>query len=299
MTIIDRSAERRIITIPSQLNLRATVRGTKDPLMVGPTESWWCTRTPQGPGTLRLDRIAPDQIHAAAWGPGQGWMLDQASRLLGLDDELTGLDPIWARRWRTSGMFLGRTDRPWDAVIAGILGQKVQATKARQSRRAIAQRFGTIAPGPRPGRILPAPDIIAELGYADFHPCGVERKRADIIIAVARAFLRFEEFHDLDARSLSHRLQQIHGIGPWTTALVAASSFGDPDAVPVGDFHLPNTVAWALAGEPRADDRRMLQLLEPFRGNRWRIIRLIKRSGSAPKYGPRLSLIDDGLHRGL
>ncbi|MBA3235486.1 MAG: DNA-3-methyladenine glycosylase 2 family protein, partial [Chloroflexi bacterium] len=62
------------------------------------------------------------------------------------------------------------------------------------------------------------------------------------------------------------------------------------DAVSVGDFHLPNLVSFALAGEPRSDDARMLELLEPFRGQRARVIRLLELSGiRIPRYGPRLS----------
>jgi hypothetical protein len=61
--------------------------------------------------------------------------------------------------------------------------------------------------------------------------------------------------------------------------------------VSVGDFHLPNLVAFALAREPRADDARMLELLEPYRGHRARVIRLLELSGiRAPRYGPRLSI---------
>ena len=54
---------------------------------------------------------------------------------------------------------------------------------------------------------------------------------------------------------------------------------GDPDAVPVGDLHLPREIGWALAAEPRANDARMLELLEPYRGNRFRLIRLLLASG--------------------
>ncbi len=86
------------------------------------------------------------------------------------------------------------------------------------------------------------------------------------------------------------RLRSYAGIGPWTAAEVGARALGDPDAVSVGDFHLPNLVAWALAGEPRADDARMLALLEPWRGQRGRVIRLLEASGmAAPRYGPRMS----------
>ena len=37
------------------------------------------------------------------------------------------------------------------------------------------------------------------------------------------------------------------GIGVWTAAEVAQRAWGDADAVSFGDFHIPNTVAWALA----------------------------------------------------
>ncbi len=57
----------------------------------------------------------------------------------------------------------------------------------------------------------------------------------------------------------------------------------------VGDFHLPNLVAWALAREPRGNDERMLQLLEPFRPHRGRVQRLLEVSGiRAPAFGPRM-----------
>jgi 3-methyladenine DNA glycosylase/8-oxoguanine DNA glycosylase len=85
-------------------------------------------------------------------------------------------------------------------------------------------------------------------------------------------------------------LQAFPGIGPWTAAEVGLRAFGDPDAVSIGDFHLPNMVAFALAGEPRGTDERMLELLEPYRGHRGRVIRLLELGGTAaPRYGPRVS----------
>ena len=68
-------------------------------------------------------------------------------------------------------------------------------------------------------------------------------------------------------------------------------ALGDADAVSVGDYHLPNVVAWALAGEPRGDDARMLELLEPYRGHRGRVMRLLLAGGvGPPRRGPRLQL---------
>ncbi|MDH3294814.1 MAG: DNA-3-methyladenine glycosylase 2 family protein [Acidimicrobiia bacterium] len=290
----------RTVDIPPTLNVRDTVRGAKNPVLVGPTEIWWATRTPDGPGTLYMERIRADAIKAEAWGPGAGWLLDQTPRLLGADDDLSGFRPagVIGERWRKAPFRLGRTDRPWDALVGAILGQKVQVSNAVSSRRRLARRFGEPAPGPRQGWILPAPAVVASMGYFDFHPLGVERKRAEILIRVAREMPRLESMSLDDPERVRSRLQQIRGIGPWTSAMVSAAALGDPDAVPVGDYHIPNNVSWLLAREPRGTDTRMLELLEPYRGHRWRVIRLAKAGRGAPKYGPRLSLTGDGLHMG-
>lgn len=89
------------------------------------------------------------------------------------------------------------------------------------------------------------------------------------------------------------RLRSVPGLGVWTAALVQRIAFGDPDPVEVGDFHIPNTVAWALAGEPRGTDERMVELLEPWRGHRGRVVRLLKlHIGGAPKRGARQAIVN-------
>ena len=87
------------------------------------------------------------------------------------------------------------------------------------------------------------------------------------------------------------RLRSIPGVGAWTAAETSRVACGDPDALSLGDFHTPSMVAWALAGEARADDARMLELLEPYRGQRARLVRLLEVAGvRAPSFGPRRPL---------
>ena len=91
-----------------------------------------------------------------------------------------------------------------------------------------------------------------------------------------------------DAR---RRLMALPGVGPWSAAEVALFALGDADAVSVGDYHLPHHVAWALAGEARGTDERMLELLEPYRGHRGRVIRLLEAGAPGPpRFGPRMPL---------
>jgi hypothetical protein len=59
----------------------------------------------------------------------------------------------------------------------------------------------------------------------------------------------------------------------------------------VGDYHLPHVVTFALTGRPRGTDEEMLQLLEPYRGQRGRVQRLLEISGIwPPRFGPRMPL---------
>ena len=92
---------------------------------------------------------------------------------------------------------------------------------------------------------------------------------------------------DREARA---RLRAFPGVGPWTVAEVALRAFGDADAVSVGDYHVPHLVSWALARERRGSDERMLELLQPYRGHRGRVIRLLELGFPPPeRRGPRLA----------
>ena len=95
----------------------------------------------------------------------------------------------------------------------------------------------------------------------------------------------------MGAPEARRRLTAIPGVGPWSAAEVALVALGDADAVSLGDFHLPHQVCWALAGVPRGDDDTMLELLEPYRGHRGRVLRLLFEGGvAAPRFGSRLPL---------
>ena len=131
---------------------------------------------------------------------------------------------------------------------------------------------------------------MAVLPYHAFHPLGVERRRADTVRLVARHAARLEEAATMVPDDANRRLRALPGVGAWTAAEAALFALGDADAVSVGDYHLPHHVAWALAGEARADDARMLELLEPYQGQRGRVQRLLEASGvRIPRFGPRMT----------
>lgn len=172
-----------------------------------------------------------------------------------------------------------------------IVAQRVTGTEARKGYIRMARELGGPAPGPRSLTLPPDPQRIAQLGYTAFHPWGLERGRAETLIRVASHAKRMEEAATMPFDAAYARITAVRGVGAWTAGKVGLVALGDPDAVPVGDYHLPNTIAYALAGEERADDDRMLELLEEFRPNRGRVVQLIHAGHiAAPKYGPRSTI---------
>jgi 3-methyladenine DNA glycosylase/8-oxoguanine DNA glycosylase len=254
------------------------------------------SRTPDGPASVALAQTG-DQVIAEAWGSGAERALDEIPTLLGLLEEpaplISGHPTITHLVRRYPGVRIPRSGAVLEALVPAILEQKVIGEEARRAFAGLVRVHGEPAPGPPEWglRLPPAPSTLAGLPYYDYHPFGVERRRAELIRRVTARAAWFEGIVDLPLADAYARLMSVPGIGPWTAAEVAVRALGDTDAVSVGDFHLPNLVAFALAGEPRGDDARMLELLEPYRGQRARVIRLLELSGiRAPRYGPRLSL---------
>jgi 3-methyladenine DNA glycosylase/8-oxoguanine DNA glycosylase len=178
-----------------------------------------------------------------------------------------------------------------EALVPTILEQKVVGIEAKRSYAGLVRALSEPAPGPGGLLLPPDPARLAATPYYAFHPFGVERRRADTVRMVCRHARRLEEAAGMEPADAYRRLTVVPGVGRWTAAEVARAALGDADAVSEGDYHLPHQVAWALAGEPRADDARMLELLEPYRGHRGRVIGLIEAGGlGPPRFGPRMPL---------
>jgi 3-methyladenine DNA glycosylase/8-oxoguanine DNA glycosylase len=286
----------RTVTIAGALDLRRTLlplqRGRGDPTMrVGEREAWLATRTTEGVATLHLT-IDGERLLAEAWGPGAARVLDDAPGWAGLlddDRDFRAHHRVVAElRRRLRGVRLTRTGNTIEALIPAVLEQKVTGLEARRAYRRLAIAVGEGAPGPVDLTTPPDPAAVAAMPSYRLHPFGVERRRAERLIELCRRAAAIGAVASLPPDHARARLETFPGIGPWTAAEVARLALGDADAVSVGDFHLPNVVAWALAREPRGDDGRMLELLEPYAGQRGRVQRLLEAGGiRAPKFGPR------------
>jgi hypothetical protein len=291
----------RTLPLSRPLHLGRTLgpvrRGRGDPAMVlTDRECWRATRTPVGVATLHL-RMAVGRLEARAWGPGARWALDHAGDLVGEGDDDAGFRPrhevVRDLRARLRGLRIARTGAVAEALVPTILEQKVTGAEARRSWRALVRELGEPAPGPTPAGLVvpPAPERLAAAPSWLFHRCGVERKRADTIRRAMTRAPRVEEAAAMPLEAAYRRLRALPGVGAWSAAEVGLVALGDADAVSVGDYHLPSQVSWALAGERTGTDERMLELLEPYRGHRGRVLRLLAVGGLfPPRRGSRMPL---------
>jgi 3-methyladenine DNA glycosylase/8-oxoguanine DNA glycosylase len=259
-------------------------RGAHDPSMaVVDGVIWRASRTPAGVATIA---VRPDRYgaRAAAWGPGAAWALDQLPRLCGADDDPEGFEPrhplIAATHHRYPGLRLGATDLVFDALASAIFEQKVTALQAFGAWRSILTWCGERAPGPTPRPMFAPPADWTSIPSWTWHRAGLEPPQSRTVVDAARRRPSIERAaraattgDDRDRVFMSLR-----GVGIWTSAEARIRAFGDPDAVSVGDYHVAHEVGHALTGH-RVDDDGMLELLEPWRGHRQRVIRLIGLSG--------------------
>jgi 3-methyladenine DNA glycosylase/8-oxoguanine DNA glycosylase len=278
-----------VFSIAGRVNLRETLSqarlGPVDPcIRFVDGSAWRATRTPFGPTTERLQVEADGRVRVDAWGPGADWLVERAPALCGAFDDPGSFAPctplVQQLAKRHPGLRIGRTDAVFETAVGVTLEQRVASSDAWQSWRRLVYTLGEPAPGPMQTlRVPPSPQRLAATPFHTYHRFGVEERRAAIIRRLAMVASRLEQMQSVPLGEAYARLRSIPGVGPWTSARIGLVALGDADAVILGDLHLPHIVARVLAGEPRGSDERMLELLEPFRGHRGRVIRLLLSGG--------------------
>lgn len=265
-------------------------RGPGDPCFQTDGGAIWRTSLQDsGPVTARIEHTAPNTVTCLAWGAGAAEFIDNLPALLGFDDDAAGFTPehpiVHLARQRAGDLRIGRTGRVLEALIPAVLEQRVQRVGAFRSWRLLVARFGSPAPGPAPAqmRVPPSAQEWAAIPPWEYHRAEVDPGRMRTLLGCAR------RADTLERRTSVTALTSLPGVGLWTAAETAQRAFGDADALSVGDYHLSTMIGWTLLGEPIGDDA-MVELLEPMRPHRYRVVRLLEVSRLArlPRRGPRL-----------
>jgi len=210
--------------------------------------------------------------------------LAAAAAWVGLDDrvegfgDLVGAHPVLRALHRRLGTpRLSRLPRVGEAVGRAAIAQLVQTVEACRSTAQVAALIGEPAGGGL--WTWPTAKRVGSTPAWELRRCGVSLRGAQALHAASTAEARLSA-----ARGhwgvLDRRLRTLPGVGPWTSAETRLA-LGDPDAVSVGDYHLPTLIGTVLSG-PAGDgadgawtDAGMLALLAPYQGQRGRVIRLV------------------------
>ena len=289
------------------LSLAVLRRGPGDPTYrVTPGGAIWrACLTPEGPGSVRVRRIA-ERVEIAAWGEGASWLVNHGPAMIGAQDDagdfakLVAGHPLLAEAHRRlPRMRLISTGLVVQSLIPAILEQRVTTIEAFRAWRRIVERHGSPAPGPAPQelRVPPPPEVWARIPSWEWHRHGVDGQRSSTIMRAVRVASALERTRTMSGEEAVRRLCTIPGIGIWTAAETTQRSHGHADALSVGDLHLSKNIGYALTGERDADDARMIELLEPFRPHRYRAARLILLTGPGqPRRTPRAKIQDHRWH---
>lgn len=303
-----RDAPTRVLALGRPTSLAMTLgllrRGPGDPTHRRDGPLWLrATHTPTGPVLLKM-LLAGDTVSARAWGDGAEWALDHLPRLAGEDDDASGFAPLpeheplvaAVRRW--PHYRIGATDAAFEALAPACIEQVVTGKEAFRAWRLLVTEFGEPAPGPAADpdspaygmRLPPRPEVWARIPSWKFLAAGVEERRSRTLVRAARRAAAVERTLGWSSEDADRGLRSLPGVGPWTSAEVRQRAHGDADAWSIGDYHVGKHITYALTGEA-LDDDACLELIEPYRGHRFRVQTLLMLTTPArPRRGPRMTL---------
>jgi AraC family transcriptional regulator of adaptative response / DNA-3-methyladenine glycosylase II len=161
--------------------------------------------------------------------------------------------------------YTGAWDR-FETSIRIIVGQQVSVKAASQLAGQLAQRYGRAVPGLGEYDLSYLFPSAADLAIADFTEFGMPAARIRTITEFSRAVAEgvIDLYSHDELPDLLTQLEQIPGIGPWTSNLISLRVFGHMEAFPAGDIGLQRA-AGRLVGRERVSGDELEVMAEQWR----------------------------------
>ncbi len=129
---------------------------------------------------------------------------------------------------------------PFEALVTSITAQQVSLHAAFAIRARFVRTFGEAA---RSAFAFPKAQDLASASPEALTALGFSRRKADYVLALARADFDFAALATLPDDEVKARLVDLPGIGEWTADWFLARHLARPDAWPAGDLGLRKAVS--------------------------------------------------------
>jgi DNA-3-methyladenine glycosylase II len=132
------------------------------------------------------------------------------------------------------------TPDPFEMLVGAISAQQISLRAALAVRNRFLERFGTRA---ELAYAFPAAERVASASREELTALGFSGRKADYILALARAKLDYDALRALPDDEVKAALIQLPGIGEWTADWFLARHLARPRAWPAGDLALRKVVS--------------------------------------------------------
>ena len=258
------------------------------------------TRTPAGPALIKIIGRGTE-VSARAWGEGAEWALDQLPRLVGEADDPTGFaprpehEPLVEAHRRYGHYRVGRTEAVFEALAPACIEQVVTGKEAFRAWRLLVREFGEPAPGPATdpdsaayGMYLPpTPQVWSRVPSWRFLAAGVEQRRSRTLVRTAVSGRGAGADADRVVRGRgpgAAELPRGRARGPRPRCGSGRTATRTPGASATTTW--ARDITYALTGEA-LDDDACLEILEPYRGHRFRVQALLGHDSAGGRPGGR------------
>jgi DNA-3-methyladenine glycosylase II len=144
---------------------------------------------------------------------------------------------------------------PFEALVSSICAQQVSMQSALAIRARFVERYGERA---ELAWTFPArARIAAEATEDELYALGFSRRKAEYVLALARAELDLAGLAALPDEEVRAALTAQRGLGDWTADWFLARHLGRPTPWPVGDLALRKAVAGFYAADVHVVGRRV------------------------------------------
>jgi AraC family transcriptional regulator of adaptative response / DNA-3-methyladenine glycosylase II len=140
----------------------------------------------------------------------------------------------------------------FELAVRAIVGKQISVASARTLLQRLVDRFGPPLEGTAPtglSRKFPDPVVLAAASEHEIRSAGLTAARARTVIALAQSVARgaIELSPGADVERTRAALEEIRGIGSWTSSYIAMRALRWPDAFPDNDL-----IMLRAMGETRA-----------------------------------------------